>query len=223
MNSINGLKTCRKGLHQYPADKPTCPDCRKISVKNWRDANIERYRENVRRWKKANPDRVRESDRRRSKTGKRRAASRKYYWKNKASRLERARNWRKNNRTTCNIQAQRYKQSNPEKIKYWAKNSGKKWRQRNPDRVRAYSAKRRAVKNHATPPWADHAAINSIYTEALRLQKETGIPHHVDHIYPLNSPYMCGLHVPENLQILTGSENCSKSNRTWPGQLDCQR
>lgn len=29
MDILPGFKLCRKGLHQYPADKQTCPECRK--------------------------------------------------------------------------------------------------------------------------------------------------------------------------------------------------
>jgi len=39
----------------------------------------------------------------------------------------------------------------------------------------------------------------------------------VDHIYPLQSKWMCGLHCEANLQILTESQNASKGNRWWPG------
>ena len=65
----------------------------------------------------------------------------------------------------------------------------------------------------ATPPWADLKKIQSFYTEAKRLTKETGIAHHVDHIYPLKGKYVSGLHCEHNLQILTATENIRKGNR----------
>ena len=59
----------------------------------------------------------------------------------------------------------------------------------------------------------DLEKIEWFYREAKRLFKETGIPHHVDHIIPLQGKYVSGLHVPTNLQILTASENSTKGNR----------
>lgn len=223
MNSIDGFKICRKGLHRYLADEKQCPECRKISVQRWRDANAERHRANIQRWKKANPVKVRESDRRRSKIEKRRISARKYYLSNKVKCLEDSKRWRTANKVACRNQARSWRQANTEKIKAYQRKSGRKWRKLNPDRVRTYAARRRALKKRATPPWANHAAIKEIYTKAMHLEKKTGIPHHVDHIYPLSSPYLCGLHIAENLQVITGSENCSKGNRSWPGQLDCQK
>jgi hypothetical protein len=41
-----------------------------------------------------------------------------------------------------------------------------------------------------------------MYLEAQRLTKETGIPHEVDHIYPLQGKNYRGKHTPENLQIV---------------------
>lgn len=64
----------------------------------------------------------------------------------------------------------------------------------------------------ASPDWRDRKAIKAVYTEARKRTKETGIAHHVDHIYPIQCDIACGLHVHWNLQIMVGAENCSKSN-----------
>lgn len=70
----------------------------------------------------------------------------------------------------------------------------------------AQMAKYRASKKQAIPPWADLDAIARVYANCP-------IGMEVDHIYPLQSDWCCGLHVVENLQYLTRSENASKSNR----------
>lgn len=64
----------------------------------------------------------------------------------------------------------------------------------------------------ASPDWRDRKAIKAVYAEARKKTKETGITHHVDHIYPIQCSIACGLHVHWNLQVMVGSENCSKSN-----------
>lgn len=79
-----------------------------------------------------------------------------------------------------------------------------------------HANKRRAAKLNRTPPWADLDAMRAIYAEAQRRTRETGIPHHVDHEIPLQGKLVSGLHVPNNLQILTGSENSKKRNRYEP-------
>lgn len=81
------------------------------------------------------------------------------------------------------------------------------------------SAERRAaIIKHASPSWRDREAIAEIYAEARRLTKQTGQPHDVDHIYPLQSILGCGLHVAPNLRVVKASLNRSKSN-IFP--LDC--
>lgn len=78
--------------------------------------------------------------------------------------------------------------------------------------VTFHANKRRAAKLQRTPPWADLDSMRAIYAEANRLTQETGIPHHVDHVIPLQGKLVSGLHVHNNLQILTGSENSKKRN-----------
>jgi hypothetical protein len=99
----------------------------------------------------------------------------------------------------------------------------KRWCDENQDKVRAIRAKRFAAKMSATPPWADMDAIAAVYSEAVRLSAETGVPHDVDHIVPLRSPVVCGLHVAWNLRPLPKLENIRKGNRLTPQAIALPR
>jgi hypothetical protein len=72
--------------------------------------------------------------------------------------------------------------------------------------------RRQAMIMLASPKWRDREAIKAIYAEAKQKTKETGIEHHVDHIYPIQGGMACGLHVHWNLQVMPAAENCSKNN-----------
>jgi len=148
----------------------------------------------------------------------RRLRAKQYYQNNRDKVLHYKKEYRQNNLDTLSQRDKKYRQNNRERILRYHK----KYRQNNPDKKRARWACRRASKRNATPPWADKTAINAIYAEALWFQDFTGEPYHVDHIVPLKSDFVCGLHVPANLQTLPGAENIAKSNRSWPGQLPCQ-
>ena len=68
----------------------------------------------------------------------------------------------------------------------------------------------------AWPEWcATHKDFKRIYDMA-RVMRKRGFAVHVDHIIPICSDIVCGLHVPWNLTILTEKENLSKSNTWWP-------
>lgn len=79
---------------------------------------------------------------------------------------------------------------------------------------------RHLSKLNRVPAWADLAAIHAVYAEAARLTLETGIIHQVDHIVPLNSPIVSGLHWHENLRPLPAEENAAKNNMFWPDMPD---
>jgi hypothetical protein len=57
---------------------------------------------------------------------------------------------------------------------------------------------------------------------AIRL-KTTGIAYQVDHIIPLQSKYVCGLHNEFNLRVITAKENNIKGNRFWPDMPNIKR
>ena len=71
----------------------------------------------------------------------------------------------------------------------------------------AYQAKHRALQLNAIPPWADLRAIEALFVEAARKGLQ------VDHIIPLKGNAVCGLHVRENLTLLTKPDNQKKGNR----------
>lgn len=72
---------------------------------------------------------------------------------------------------------------------------------------------RQATKLKATPKWANRKAIRDFYREAQRQTEATGIPHEVDHIVPLQGRTVRGLHVENNLRVVTLAVNREKSNR----------
>jgi len=181
-----------------------CRVCRTALGREWYKANRQRANSNDRVWRLANLERYR-SNRRRAywvDPAKSRQANRRKYAKNAEPRREAER-----------ARGRAYYQAHREMLlaKY------RKRAKDNPAKDRARVAQYEARKIRAMPAWADKEMIQNIYERAVALKLTTGVSHHVDHIVPLKSPKVCGLHVHYNLQILTAYQNQAKSNRTWPG------
>jgi hypothetical protein len=218
MDILAGFKLCRKGLHQYQIDLKSCPECHKINSraaqKRYRERNPEKIKKARKKWQKERyPEWYQQNkDRQVSLQRARRQNNQEEY-------LNYLRNWRQNNKKRQLDLQRKWQKKNGDRNRELKRN----WQKNNPEKINARTAKRRAQKKHAVAPWANDAAIKAIYKECQNLTKETGIKHEVDHVYPLQSPYMCGLHVENNLQILTETDNSKKGNRTWPDQLECQK
>jgi 5-methylcytosine-specific restriction endonuclease McrA len=90
------------------------------------------------------------------------------------------------------------------KSKY--KRLNKQWKKRNKGLVNATAAKRNSAKLLRTVAWANLEKIKEIYKNCPK-----GMV--VDHIIPLQGKLVSGLHVENNLQYLTPSENNRKSNK----------
>jgi hypothetical protein len=120
------------------------------------------------------------------------------YESNKEVELEKRKSWYVSNREVALERVRAYTKANPH-----VRNTHK--------------AKRRAAEYNATPSWANKEHIKSLYLIAS-INKQGGYDLHVDHIVPLQSALVCGLHCEANLQLLPASDNISKSNRWWPDQ-----
>ena len=91
-----------------------------------------------------------------------------------------------------------------------------KYKAQNPELYKAFTSVRRRRHKNATPKWItpeQKLAMRNLYLKAQELTKIAGERYVVDHIIPLISPDVCGLHVPWNLRVITQEENLKKSNK----------
>lgn len=75
--------------------------------------------------------------------------------------------------------------------------------------------RKRAIEG-ATPAWSNRNKVLEIYEQARKVSELTGVKHHVDHVVPLTSKKVCGLHNEFNLRVIPATDNLKKHNRTWP-------
>lgn len=122
---------------------------------------------------------------------------------------------------------QRYYEANKELVKARAnarpdedkRRYHNKWAAENTLYTYALTKERRRKHRLATPPWitkAQKADMRALYQIAITMSRTTGEPYVVDHIFPLRSEVVCGLHVPWNLRVITRAENLKKSNAVPP-------
>lgn len=110
-----------------------------------------------------------------------------------------------------------YREDNKEVLKERRKEYDAKYYAKNPGFRAKCCAKRRSLKLNATPKWSTDEFHSLIISEAYELAAlrsiKTSVLWSVDHIIPLNSEVVCGLHVGNNLQVILASENSIKSNK----------
>ena len=208
---------CKRG---HVCERHTCDFkclmCNAEKAKERRAKDPERERRRRKEWREKNKEKLREQRRARylANPEKHREASMRFYWENwEKCRKKRKDWWQQDNENKRLNQRNAYKK-NPEVFL----SASKKWKDENRDHCRAYCNGRRHLREdrvkNATPKWADKKAIAKIHALRTKLQKKCGISLEVDHYYPLQGETVCGLNVPNNLQIISYDENRSKGNKT---------
>lgn len=196
------MKTCTKcevgkDESEFPPRKgklgAQCRLCVNDAARAWRRANPEKTQEASRRWREANPDKAKEACRR--------------WLEANSDRVKRQyANWYAEKKSEKRLAHSAWRERNEDRVKAY----GRFWRRENAAHCRARNANRHAAKLRATPKWANLDAIAEIYATAAQ------VGCHVDHVVPLRSQLVCGLHCEANLQALPRADNLSKGNRWWP-------
>lgn len=135
----------------------------------------------------------------------------KYLSEHREQRSEYLKQYYQDNKESVSETQHEYYQNNKNRIKTRVR----VYQKENIEDYLANSAKRRALFINATPSWSDGEAVKGMYRLASVFNR-IGLDLHVDHIVPLNSSKVCGLHCESNLQLLSSSDNISKGNRWWP-------
>jgi len=197
--------TCKGGR------RAICRQCVAVKVKAYKSANRSTVLQQKRDERQRNKDKYRERD----------AA----YYEATIERQKAARRaWYERNKESVKARVKAWGDANPEQVKaakaknkLTRKDTVKAEYERNKADYFARAASRRVTVKQATPQWADKDAIAEMYVIAGKLNSFFTKPLvHVDHIVPLNNPFVCGLHTDANLQILSAKANLSKRNRHWP-------
>lgn len=164
-----------------------CKECKNAAERKRFVANDE-HRERVKAWRAANPERANE--------------------------LSRASHHRHKEKRNADSLA--YRRANAETMRA----NSRAWAKNNAARANEITAARRSAKLRATPAWAGDELEKLVIGEAYRLAKlrteMTWVVWHVDHMVPLRSDLVCGLHCAANLQVIPASVNHSKNNLQWP-------
>jgi hypothetical protein len=203
---------CKNGhMSEKSVSNYLCVECQKVGAQKYRAEHPDRVAERHREYYESNKDRYRLYDRKQKET-KRELLNERQKLRYRSD-IERSRELRRAARSRRASDARLAQRLRYQKNLHTERARARDFRRRNLAQASASNAFRRFAKLKATPPWADLLLIREFYVQARRLTLETNIKHEVDHIVPLISKEVCGLHTQANLRVITAAENSSKKNR----------
>lgn len=185
-------------------DFPSYEAYRKEYNKLWKEANPDKVIAKAKRFREANPERIKAMRKKHYEANKEKIIAKKmaYHHSNREEILSNKKAYYKANKENEKARNKTWREANREKAKAY----NKAWSQSNKGLRTATAAKRHSAKLKRTPAWADLEAIKQFYIDCPE-------GYEVDHIIPLQGKLVSGLHILENLQYLTRSENARKRNK----------
>jgi len=124
-----------------------------------------------------------------------------------------AKGWHASNRERSRANYRQYRSVNRSHVDQNARN----WRSNNPGYGALHTRFYNTAREVAIPSWYEDEEVESVYRMRDQLNDRfnlTGVDRlEVDHIIPVVSKTVCGLHCHANLQLLNASANAAKGNR----------
>ena len=186
-------KPCKRGhINKRFTTTCGCVECVSGLHKRWVEDNGERVEQQRTRYRKNNPDKVKQSNKQWCESNP--DYHNQHY---------------KDNPEYYEQYSEAYREANREYYKQYQV----QYRKDNPDKLSVLSSKYRAAKIQAIPKWYEEKQVELLYKKCKELNNRWKVNFQVDHIIPLNSKTVCGLHCWNNLQLLEGTDNSSKNNR----------
>ncbi len=212
LTSFGKLKSSKDGLRSL------CRLCRSVAEKESYIKNQAKRLESGRKYREENKETIKENHKRHRENNKENIRQRgiDYRKENSLELNERKRQKRISQLEVFRQREAEARRKNKDKIKQ----NNKKYYGLNSQAFKQRSNLRRFRADQATPVWCDLALCAAKYAEAKRLTKETGIKHNVDHIDPIAHPLIAGLHLSNNLRVVTETENRRKTNSFTPYRID---
>lgn len=135
--------------------------------------------------------------------------------RNREKKLAKQKEWTAKNAEKHRANARAWRKANPERNR----EAYRAYQRKNAAKFRFYAQMRQAARKRAIPSWFDALDL-FVFEEASDLAARrgdaTGFAWEIDHIVPLKSDRVCGLHCAANVSVIPASENARKHNRYWP-------